>query len=373
MARIRIVLLVLASLAAASGREFQALIAAEEARIIAALPVVPPGLNAAHALEIKESKTVSAEHAYAVSAPDLTALEWIIFTPRPPDFPGQKVLDAHTIPGSENTFELSPLKQPVMRARIPVRNTKLTREVLLKTRLDARLYSRHLIQRIGKTPEDSAAPLAARERQLFLRRTSQFDYTSRTFQGWVRTNDLVRAKTEGEVDFARRVFLRIAKNFEYEYLGEQDRKASHVCKAGKSDCGGLAVLFATVLRSQGIPARTLAGRWAVSAKPDEKIGEVKYHQEHVKAEFFAQGVGWVPVDLSSAILHDRSPGKLEYFGKDPGDFLTLHFDNDLALDTLYFGIRSMPLLQRPSYWARGSGTVDNAVIREGWNVTRRAP
>jgi transglutaminase-like putative cysteine protease len=328
------------------------------------------GGNAAHALEIKESKTVSAEHAYRVSAPDLTAVEWIIFTPRPPDFPGQKIIDAHTIPGSENTFELSPLKQPVMRARIPVRSTKLTREVRLETRMDAKLYSRQLIHRIGKTPEDSAAPLTARDRQLYLRRTTLFDYTSRTFQNWAGSNNLVRAKAEGEVDFARRVFLRIAKNFEYEYLGEQDRKASHVCKAGKSDCGGLAVLFATVLRSQGIPARTLAGRWAVSAKPDEKIGEVKYHQEHVKAEFFAQGVGWVPVDLSSAILHDRSPGKLEYFGKDPGDFLTLHFDNDLALDTLYFGIRSMPLLQRPSYWARGSGTVDNAVIREGWNVTR---
>jgi transglutaminase-like putative cysteine protease len=373
MALIRIVLLVLASLAAANGREFQALIAAEEARIIAALPVVPPGLNAAHALEIKESKTVSAVHAYTVGVPDLRAVEWIIFTPRPPDFPGQKVLDAHTIPGSEPTFELSPLKQPIMRARIPVRNTKLSREVLLETRMDAKLYSRQLIQRIGKKPEDSAAPLAARDRQLFLRRTSQFDYTSRTFQKWANSNDLVRARTEGEVDFARRVFLRIAKDFEYEYLGEQDRKASHVCQVGKSDCGGLAVLFATVLRSQGIPARTLAGRWAVSAKPDEKIGEVKYHQEHIKAEFFAQGVGWVPVDLSSAILHDRSPGKLEYFGKDPGDFLTLHFDNDLALDTLYFGIRPMALLQRPSYWVRGSGTLDNAVIRESWNVTRRAP
>lgn len=370
MVRIRMALLVLASLAAAHGREFQALIAAEEARIIAALPVVPPGLNSGHSLEIKVSKTISAEHSYTVSAPGLRAVEWIIFTPRPPDFPGQRVLDAHTFPGSENTHERSPLKQPILRARIPAGTPGLAREVVLQTRMDARLFSRQLIQRIGKTPENAAPPLAARDRQLFLRRTSQFDYTSRNFQNWASANELVRAQTEGEVDFARRVFLRIARDFEYEYLGEQDRKASHVCKAGKSDCGGLAVLFATVLRSQGIPARTLAGRWAVSAKPDETIGLVKYHQEHIKAEFFAQGVGWVPVDLSSAILHDRSPGKLEYFGKDPGDFLTLHFDNDLALDTLYFGIRPMPLLQRPSYWVRGSGTVKNAVVRESWKVVQ---
>jgi len=34
----------------------------------------------------------------------------------------------------------------------------------------------------------------------------------------------------------------------------------------------MAVLFVTALRAQGIPARTLAGRWAKSAKPDDKIG-----------------------------------------------------------------------------------------------------
>ena len=125
-----------------------------------------------------------------------------------------------------------------------------------------------------------------------------------------------------------------------------------------------------MLRSQGIPARTLAGRWAVSEKPDDKIGKLEYHQEHVKAEFFAQGVGWVPADLSSAVLHDKTEARLKHFGNDRGDFLTFHFDNDLAVDTVQYGVRTIPLMQKGCYWVRGSGSLENAVIREKWIVVQ---
>jgi transglutaminase-like putative cysteine protease len=137
---------------------------------------------------------------------------------------------------------------------------------------------------------------------------------------------------------------------------------------GKSDCGGLSVLFATVLRSQGVPTRTLVGRWANSAKANDKVGEIEYFQEHVKAEFFANGVGWVPVDVSAAVVHDKTPAKLGYFGIDRGDFLTMHFDSDLAVDTLHFGVRTINLLQGVCYWARGAGTFKDAVQRENWEV-----
>ena len=131
----------------------------------------------------------------------------------------------------------------------------------------------------------------------------------------------------------------------------------------------MAAMFVTALRARGIPARALAGRWAKSAKPADKIGAIPYYQEHVKAEFYAQGVGWVPVDLSSAVLHDRSPGKLTFFGNDCGDFLTLHLDNDLTLDSLYFGVHVMPWMQDAAYWVTGAGNLNHAVIRKSWSVT----
>jgi len=76
----------------------------------------------------------------------------------------------------------------------------------------------------------------------------------------------------------------------------------------------------------------------------------------------------VPADLSSAVLHDRSPDKLEFFGNDRGDFLTFHLDNDLSLDSLYFGVHVMPWLQDAAYWVTGTGSVTHAVIRQSWTV-----
>ncbi len=346
-------------------------LAPEDERVIAALPVVPPGLNAGHALEIRAVQTVATLHRYSVFAPDLKAEEWTLFTPRPPMHAGQRILSAATTPPAEAVRDLSPLAQPLLRSRVLVKTPEQQRGMTIDTRIEAELSSRRLVQRVGGPAEGNPAPaLADGERRLFLRRTPQFDYQDPRVGKWIAEHGLKRRDGEGEVDLARRVFLVIVRSFSYEYLGEQDRAAGHVCAAGKSDCGGLAVLFATVLRSQGVPARTLAGRWAVSAKPGDKVGEITYYQEHVKAEFFAQGVGWVPADLSSAILHDHSASRLEYFGRDRGDFLTLHFDNDLSLDTRHFGVRPIRLLQRPSYWVRGAGSVRNAVIRENWTVKR---
>lgn len=77
----------------------------------------------------------------------------------------------------------------------------------------------------------------------------------------------------------------------------------------------------------------------------------------------------MPVDLSSAVLHDKSAEKLTYFGNDNGNFLTLHLDSDLRLDTGAFGVRPITLLQRPCYWVTGRGSTDKAIISESWVVT----
>lgn len=329
------------------------------------------GQNPGYTLEIKPSRSISTFYTYKVHSPKLAASEWTLFTPRPPVLSGQRILQFESTPRGEITVDQSPLRQSILRIRNTVRTTDQLNSTAISVRIDADLYSRRLIHRKGNKAPDAISKLADPDRALFLRPSAHFNYQSAEVVRWMNGQSLRREPDEGEIDYARRVFQFIARNFEYEYLGNQNRCASHVCTAGKSDCGGLAVLFCTVLRSQGIPARTLAGRWAVSSKPEEKIGKITYHQEHVKAEFFTPGVGWVPVDLSSAVLHDKSHEKLAYFGNDQGDFLTLHLDNDLRLDTGAFGVRPMTLLQRPCYWVTGRGSTDNAVVEESWTVTPR--
>ncbi|MBN9522994.1 transglutaminase domain-containing protein, partial [bacterium] len=129
-----------------------------------------------------------------------------------------------------------------------------------------------------------------------------------------------------------------------------------------------SVLFVAALRASGVPARALYGRWAASAVPDATLGGAAYLQWHVKAEFFAAGVGWVPADPGGAVQHDRTPGGLTYFGTDPGDFITFHTDPHLALDTGTTGVRPVRNLQTPVWWVTGRGPTTPTRVVEDWKV-----
>jgi transglutaminase-like putative cysteine protease len=178
----------------------------------------------------------------------------------------------------------------------------------------------------------------------------------------------MREDDETDIDFARRVFSTIKANFKYDYRAEMDRRASVVCEDKQSDCGGLSVLFVSTLRANNIPARVLVGRWAVSSKPGQAISGVGYHQTHVKAEFFADDIGWVPVDMSSAILHDARGDGTQFFGRDRGDFLTMHIDPEVVINTIHFGRKQTPWLQGVTFWVTGQGNLEKLTTQETWVV-----
>ena len=137
---------------------------------------------------------------------------------------------------------------------------------------------------------------------------------------------------------------------------------------GGTDCGGLSALFVSVMRASDIPARMLVGRWAESGKEGDKVGGVTYYQEHVKAEFHADGVGWIPVDMASAVSYDQSKEGLRYFGQDEGDFLVLHIDADLRIDMRLFGRQDVGWLQGAALWVKGAGKFDDEKLSETWKV-----
>src|SRR5207248_1997886 len=83
----------------------------------------------------------------------------------------------------------------------------------------------------------------------------------------------------------------------------------------------LAGVFVCALRANDIPARQMVGRMVKSQTPIDKPP----YGAHSRAEFFAEGVGWVPVDPTFG-LGDKTPSGLTQFGNDAGDFLVLHLD-----------------------------------------------
>jgi len=341
---------------------------AEEERVVAALPVVPSRLNRAYALVTRPARRIKAVYTFTVSAPKARVVTWVLLAARPPDLPGQKIVRVSSSPACVTVEELSPLRQKILRAKVYAQTDEQRTGVSLAITMEASLSSRTLVPRRKAPTAGTAWALKPLARKLALRPTSQFDYTDDTVQAWLTKHAIKRADQEGEVDFARRVFQVIVRNYTYHYASVQNRAASYVCTVGKTDCGGMSGLFVAALRACGIPARTRAGRWARSATPAEKVGEVTYFQEHIKAEFFAREIGWVPVDLTLAVQRDRSRDKLRYFGYDGGDFLTLHLDNGLKCNTLIMGVRTSTLLQTPSWWAAGTGDFEQVTLTESWQV-----
>ena len=332
-----------------------------------ALPTAASGQER-YKIETEEKQTVTGTLVFASSFRDLQAKEWIAFAAVAPELPGQtKPKTTFDFPKAEVAKEKGAPERAVMVARIPARTDELRSGITLKVVYTATLHARRLAEaRENEIPK--VAELAPAERRIALADQGDINFKCEVFQKWIKDSGYLRGKTEGDVAFGRRVFLGLRASHTYEYKETMNRRASAVCGGGKSDCGGLSMLFAAILRANGIPARTLYGRWATSAKASEKLGEMDYYQCHVKAEFYAARVGWVPADLAVSITHDKSADGLEHFGRDPGDFLTMHVDANFVLDTVAFGKQPMHNLQEPTFWVTAAGKLDPRKDKETWTV-----
>ena len=330
-------------------------------------PAAPPP---AYKLETTPAQHVEATLTYESQAPNLTAKEWILYGPRVIDLPGQAKTSSSLEPGGREASELSELRRPFWIARVPANTPQLAKSITIRMNIQADLIARHLVELKGDEKPPKVAALTDQEKKAALLSHGMIDLKDAQFSKWLDKHELRRGKEETDLDFARRAFLVIKKNFTYEYNSKMDRLTGVVCKAGKSDCGGLSSLLVATLRVNKIPARLRAGRWAISDKKGDKLGDVEYHQWHVKSEFFADGIGWVPVDMSAAVTQ-KAGKELAHFGHDAGDFITLHLDSDFLVDTIHFGKKPLTWLQTPTWWVTGDGKLDPIKSTEDWKVVSK--
>jgi transglutaminase-like putative cysteine protease len=333
----------------------------EEDRIVSSLPAVPPGLNTAYSLKVWPSETVSASFTIWAKYPEYTINEWELICALPPNLPDQTISNLQTKPAMDVIEDLAPLHRKLLRAHVHSAATSSTHELKVSISFDARLQPRMLLSRGPSAAQGEPAALTEAERKLALRPSVQLDYTSAAFRAWLDKNQLHRAEQEGEVDFARRVYQAIGKNIRYDlYVGRTSERASFVCTVSEGTCAGLSNVFAAALRSQGIPARVLMGRIGRADSPSDSFNGVRMSLGHAVAEFFAQGVGWVPVDATGA-----SSG-MYWFGKKSPIFITMHVDPDLTIATAAFGQQKRKELASGSWWFRGSGNTDGQVHKIDW-------
>lgn len=327
----------------------------------------PAAAQQRYALQTWPVVDVEATLTYSAQTPKLWATEWIMFLARPPELPGQTGVQSRIEPAGRAIAELGGFGRPLWEVRVAARTRELEKGVTVRATHNATLHGRKLVALPAAVPAPPVAPLAEGERATYVEATRYYDFRSEAFQDWLTLQRLHRGNGEGDVDFARRVLLAVRKKCTYKFP-EPAWKATEVLLAGRSHCGGLSVMFIAALRANGIPARATVGRWAQSARP----GEGQYH---VKAEFYAHNVGWVPVEVSGAVSFANTNID-ESIGNERGDFVTLNLDWDLVVDTVYFGRKTIDHLQLGAYWVKSSaGTFDGSGTTDDWQVrtSRAAP
>jgi transglutaminase-like putative cysteine protease len=123
-----------------------------------------------------------------------------------------------------------------------------------------------------------------------------------------------------DVDKARAIYEWVVENTYRDPntrgCGWGDIKAMLETRNLGGKCGDLNALFVGLARSVGVPARDLYGiRVAPSALGYRSLGANTDNiskGQHCRAEFFAQGYGWVPVDPADVrkVALEEPPGQL---------------------------------------------------------------
>jgi len=129
------------------------------------------------------------------------------------------------------------------------------------------------------------------------------------------------------MDKARAIYDYVFKNVSYDKTipGWGNGDTERVCLLKAGNCTDFHSLFISLARASGIPAKFVMG---VPLANNKREGEISGY--HCWAEFYDEGFGWVPVDISEAW---KNKAKQEYyFGTIGADRLELSVGRDIVLE-----------------------------------------
>lgn len=262
------------------------------------------------------------------SAPDGDVSEYVAFAAAPPELPQQRQVRSHfamngTLIRTSTVGDVSSYHRPLIMVRIGPRTRAERTNITLTVTHEVSLYLRHLVPGATRNPPPVLSPS---ERAGALSDPQGFGFRSPVFAAWLKETGLLRRSDETAITFARRVFSYMIEHVPNEVpCSYWDCPLAESCQKLRGDCGYHARLYVGIMRANGIPARCLVG-WYL------KVGEGPTDGDnHVKSEFFADGVGWVPVDSTWK--------KIENFGVEAGNFITLHLyaEEPIGMPTTHWG------------------------------------
>ena len=162
---------------------------------------------------------------------------------------------------------------------------------------------RHERVALNQLPKVMAASLTSKEKQEDLQPDALVPITGLPAELAVKVTE---GKTE-PLDKASAIYDYVFTNMKYDKTGTGwgHGDVLYACDAKKGNCTDFHSLFIAMARSQGIPARFEIG---FPLPPDKHSAEIAGY--HCWADFYVEGKGWIPVDISEAWKH---PEKRDYF------------------------------------------------------------
>ena len=169
----------------------------------------------------------------------------------------------------------------------------------------------------------------------------------------------VAGSEENPYLLAEKFYNYVIQTAHYRLVGKGLLGAKALLTNGEGECGDYASLFIALARAKGIPARSIVGYWAISGT----------EQTHVWAEFYLEGIGWIPVDPT--IGQQSASNKEYYFGNMDNQRVILEKGFNIPLDPPGPDDFLAPLIQGPYWWFWGNGDGDKMSLEvTSWNVTK---
>ena len=123
---------------------------------------------------------------------------------------------------------------------------------------------------------------------------------------WAReVVDAAHAKTD--LEKARAIYNHVVSTVRYDKSGKGWGRGDiyYACENRRGNCTDFHAIFIGYARAVGVPARFAIGFPVPAGRGSGQIAGY-----HCWAEFYAKGIGWVPVDASEAA---KDPSRREYF------------------------------------------------------------
>jgi hypothetical protein len=116
-----------------------------------------------------------------------------------------------------------------------------------------------------------------------------------------------KANAHTDLEMARAIYNHVISTVKYDKTGKGWGRGDiyYACRERRGNCTDFHAIFIGYPRAVGIPAR-----FAIGFPLPADRGEGKIDGYHCWAEFYARGIGWIPVDASEAA---KNPAKRQYF------------------------------------------------------------